>query len=254
MRRAFLVAAILLTACSGSSASAAAPTPSSATTTATGSPTLTPTSTPSTTPSPSSEPVHLPKGTPGSYRPDDEPGDVPAASLVPADATVTGTWFADARGGQTILVAFQRGSDPFASEHALLAWRRFGDVPHWRPVIAVDAPPSAGVLGITVTLGDATGDRSTDALAFESMGGSGACGTWRLLDLALATDVWDLESACDTTVAFTKEPVGLKTTEAVFKAGDSHCCPSKYRISQLEFEGTTMAVTSRTTKTSPIAP
>lgn len=253
MRRAFAALAVVFVGCTSSSAaqpSTSSPVPA----TSTSSPTSSPTSSVSISPSPSVKPVKLPRGTPKSYRPDDAPGDVPPASLVPSDATVAGTWFADTSSGATILVAFGRGIDMFASEQALLVWRRFDTNPHWRPVLAVDEPASQGVLGITVTLGDATGDRSLDALAFESTGGSGGCGTWRLLDLAAATDVWDLVAACDTQVAFSSHPAGLQMTEAVFKPGDAHCCPSRFRISQLAFDGSTMKVTSRRTEKAPIAP
>lgn len=253
MRRALAALAVVFVGCTSSSAlqpSTSSPPP----TTSPPSSTSSPSPSASTSPSPSVKPVKLPRGTPKSYRPDDAPGDVPAASLVPSDATVEGTWFADTSSGATILVAFTRGADVFGSEQALLVWRRFDANPHWQPVMAVDEPAGEGVLGITVTLGDATGDHSLDALAFESTGGSGGCGTWRLLDLAAATDVWDLVAACDTQVSFSSHPAGLQMTKAVFKPGDAHCCPSRYRISELEYEGDMMKVTSRRTEKAPIAP
>jgi hypothetical protein len=239
-RRATVAVLLLATACYGEDVPLVTGTPPTVTTVPP-SPTTT-----TMSPPPTVAPVELPRGTPASYRPDDEPGDVPPEALVPADAVVTGTWYERTAGGaDVILVAFSRGADPFASEHALLAWMRFADAPHWRPAIAVDERPRAGVLGITVETGDATGDGSPDALVFAATGGSGACGTRRLLDLATRDVVWVLAMTCDTSVTFTVDPAGLEMVEALFRTGDPHCCPSRLRTSQLEFDGETMVVTDR---------
>jgi hypothetical protein len=86
------------------------------------------------------------------------------------------------------------------------------------------------------TIGDATGDGSPDALTFEDTGGSGACGVWRVLDLAANAQVFERHT-CDTTIDLSADPVGLSVREAVFEEGDAHCCPSAFTISILEFGG-----------------
>ena len=253
MRRLAWIAvfASLSPACFGEDVPVGSITPSATLTTQPSSPSTTTIATNTETPPP--VPVDLPAGVPRRYGPDAEPGDLPLEELVPKDADVTGQWFATLSDGrQVVLVAFSRGGDVFGSEQALLEWVRSEDTPHWRPVFAVDEPPEAGVLGITVRTGDATGDGSPDALSFAATGGSGACGTWRLIDLSGAADVWDLVVACDTSLEFSTDPVGLSMTEAIFKPGDAHCCPSRFRISQLEFDGTTMIVTD--SHTEPASP
>jgi hypothetical protein len=103
-----------------------------------------------------------------------------------------------------------------------------------------------------VQLGEATGDDQPEALTFESIGGTGNCGGWRVVQLASAieTEIEPLDT-CDTEVQFSADPAGLTINEAIFKAGDAHCCPSRYRVRQLEWDGEAFEVTSREIHTVP---
>jgi len=92
-----------------------------------------------------------------------------------------------------------------------------------------------GVLEIHVVIGDATGDGSPDALTFEDTGGSGACGTWRVLDLMANAGVFE-RTTCDTVVEPSTDPVGLLVRKAIFQEGDAHCCPSSIRVSLLTLD------------------
>jgi hypothetical protein len=259
MRRAngFLVLLTILIACGGESVPLAGP----SSTTPPGSPSpsspspsdsmSSASSSPST--SPTSTPIVLPPGVPTAYAPDDEPGDVPAEALIPKNAEATGTAFPHFPGGEIgIVVTYARGDDPFAREQGLVVWRRFGRSPHWRATHGFHDAASAGVFGIQVQLGEATGDDQPEALTFESIGGTGNCGGWRLIQLgpAIETEVEPLDT-CDAQVEFSIDPVGLTLTEAIFKAGDAHCCPSRFRVTQLEYEGEGFEVTSRETQTVP---
>jgi hypothetical protein len=255
MRRAtgLLVLLFALVACGGESVPIAGPsstTPATSPSPADPSPSSSTSSPePSTSPTPTPSPIVLPPGVPATYAPDDEAGDVPPAALVPKHAEVTGTTFPHFPGGDVgIIVTYARGDDPFAREQGLVVWRRFGRSPHWRATFGFRDPASAAVFGIQVDVGEATGDGLPDALTFESVGGTGDCGGWRLiqLDAALETRVRPLYS-CDAQVEFTTDPVGLLVTEAVFKAGDAHCCPSRYRVTQLEWNGAAFEVTSKET-------
>lgn len=172
-----------------------------------------------------------------SYAQDVNAADLPAEALVPAGTTPTDSWPAIAPDGtQYALVAFAAPSDdPLRQARGLIVWRRFPDAPPWRPVYGLSDPADAGVVGIHTLIGDATGDGSPDALTFEDTGGSGACGTWRVLDLAANTDVFK-KKTCDATIDLSPDPVGLVLREAVFGQGDAHCCPSSTRISILTFD------------------
>lgn len=182
---------------------------------------------------------------PPTFGKDLAPGDMPVDALVPRKATAADEAFADTPEGQIVVVTFALGSDPFAQEHGLVVWRRSpGDSPPWRAVYGFADPPDAGVLGITVELGDATGDGSPDALTFESTGGSGACGRYRLVDLSAAASAYERD-VCDATIHFSTHPVGLLLREALFAPGDPHCCPSSFRVSQLEWNGKRFEVTSK---------
>ena len=137
-----------------------------------------------------------------------------------------------------MLVAFAAPSDdPLRQARGIIEWRRFGDSPPWRPVYGLSDPAVAGVLEIHTLIGDATADGSPDAITFEDTGGSGVCGTWRVLDLA-ANGVVFTRKTCDTTIDLSRDPVGLVVREAVFDQGDVHCCPSATKISILTFDET----------------
>ena len=187
--------------------------------------------------SPSIEPVGVPDGTPPSYDRDVDAANLPAGALVPPGAEPTGLWPAISPDGtQFALIAFAaKGGDPFRRARGLVLWRRFDDAPAWRAVFGVSDPPDAGVLDIQALIGDATGDGSPDAITFEDTGGSGGCGTWRVLDLAANADVFTKQT-CDTTIDLSPDPVGLVVREAIFAPNDAHCCPSSTKISILTFD------------------
>ena len=157
--------------------------------------------------------------------------------MVPPGTEPTDVWPAISPDGTRFaLIAFAAPSDdPFRQARGLVLWRRFDDAPAWRAVYGVTDPPGAGVLDIHALIGDATGDGSPDAITFEDTGGSGGCGTWRVLDLAANADVFTRET-CDTTIDLSPDPVGLVVRQAVFAPGDAHCCPSSMRISVLTFD------------------
>ena len=263
MRRAAAVLALAIAAagCRSGASTVAAPSPSPAPSVTTSSagptpspsrPSRTPRPTPSATTSPT--PAPLPAGVPSGYRPDDPAGEVPAEALVPAGATVTGSWFPRLPGAPsgTIVVTYASGDDPFAQEHGLVVWRRSATSPHWRPTVGYADRPRSGVLGIRVVLGDATGDGASDVLAFDGTGGTGDCGAWRIVqpvDASLAT-VFPL-GTCDTSVVVATDPAGLTATVAVFRPGDAHCCPSAFRISRLAWDGSAFVVTHRSVSPAP---
>jgi len=206
----------------------------------------------SATPSvpPSTAPVGVPAGTPASYGRDVDASRVPPDALVPSGATVTDVWYPTA--GPSILVAYARPSnDPLHQERGLVVWRRSaGSTDPWRPVFGFRDPAARGVIQIRATIGDATGDGSADALTFEDAGGSGVCGTWRVIDLAANASVFERKT-CDTTIDLSTDPIGLVIRAAVYAAGDAHCCPSSTKISVLRYDGssgwTTVSATEEPT-------
>jgi hypothetical protein len=239
MRRAIRVAALVLfaAACTQDPTVEPSPTITSPTPSPSGvPPTASTTAEPSPAPSPV-EPTGIPPGVPGSFDQDVEPSDVPPGSLIPPGTTPTDVWYADTPVAQTILVAYvEPGTDPLRQEHALVVWRRFEGLDDpWQPVFGLHDPPERGVLGIRALIGDATGDGSPDALTFEETGGSGACGTWRVLDLAANVQVFKRKT-CDATIDLSAEPIGLSVREAVYEPGDAHCCPSAMRTTVLTFD------------------
>jgi hypothetical protein len=212
--------------------------------------TVTPSATATVPVTPSPTPV-LPAGVPTSYAQNVAAGDVPLAALVPKNTTVDGSWYATMPSGDAIVVAYEDpSSDPFRAARGLVVWRRFDAAPFWRATFGLAHGADEGVLSIGVLLADLTGDGSTDALVMESTGGSGACGTWRVLDLAAGAQVWH-EALCDAQVVPSTDPVGLSLTEAVFKPGDSHCCPSASRTTILVYAGGTHW-TVASTKVTPL--
>jgi hypothetical protein len=256
MRRAIRAAAlvVLAAACTGeptAAPSASGPASSSPLSSPSGAPR---TASVSAEPSggPSIEPTGIPLGVPGSFDRDVEPSEVPPGSLVPPGTTATDVWYADTPVAQTILVAYvEPGTDPLRQEHALVVWRRFEGQPDpWRPVFGLRDPAERGVLAIRALMGDATADGSPDALTFEDTGGSGACGTWRVLDLAANVQVFKRKT-CDTTIDLSADPVGLSIREAVYGPGDAHCCPSAMRTSILTFDPATGDWIVASTETEP---
>ena len=187
------------------------------------------------TPSAASAPS-LPPGVPTSYPSDAAAGDVPLDALIPQGATAVGSWYATTPSGDAIVVVYATpGSQPLRAGRGLVVWRRTPGENQWRAVFGIDHAPDEGVLSIqTVATSDVTGDGSPDALVFEATGGSGGCGTWRVIDLAAGRQVY-ANSLCDARVAPSESPVGLTLTQAVFRPGDAHCCPSAMRTTVLTY-------------------
>jgi hypothetical protein len=241
-----LVFLVVGTACSGASVSPPTTTGSSAS-----SPSVGPSSPPPSSPSASTSPVSLPPGVPPTYGGDQAAGDVPPASLVAPGATVTGTWFAPQGELTSIAVAYSLSGEPLLQEHGLVVWNEYPDAPRWRAVFGFRDKPSAGVLGVQAQTGDATGDGLAEVLTFESTGGSGSCGTYRVIAPSNGSQIFD-ETVCDTVIEIATHPAGLQETAAVFGPGDAHCCPSAQKVTRLRYTGSRWKVVSTTTI--PIGP
>jgi hypothetical protein len=248
MRRTSIVAALLLaaaTACSGSAPeTSAAPTPHR---TRTHTPSRSHSPPVSVTPPPSAVPTGIPAGTPKSYSKDVGATKIRPQDLVPPGVTVTDAWSTTTTAGETAGVAYILPGDPLATPHGLVIWRRTpGTSPPWMPVFGLSTAAGAGVVQMETQLGEATGDGSDDALIFEGTGGSGACGTTLVIDLAANLQVFK-KTACDTVVGFSPKPVGLQIQQAIYAPSDSHCCPSAFQTTILTYSGTRFVVASRTT-------
>ena len=199
---------------------------------------------------PSASPLpELPAGLPPSFGDDVGPGDVPAAALIPLKAEVTGHWEAPTSAGDAIVVAWESpGSDPIRPDRGIAAWRRFADggAP-WRPVWGADYPSRRDPLvNLTTQIADVTGDGSADALVLAETGGSGACGTSTVIDLATGDAVYR-STGCDRTVTPSSDPVGLEIREAVYAPGDAHCCPSSVRTTVETYDGADWVTATATT-------
>ena len=115
-----------------------------------------------------------------------------------------------------------------------------GSAPRTRP--GAPSTPSrirrAGACsGSASTTGDLTGDAIPDVLSFEDVGGSGACGTYRVIATPRATRA--RSSAAKPATPRSRSRSGdLRIREAVFRADDPHCCPSAFRESALRWNGT----------------
>jgi hypothetical protein len=137
---------------------------------------------------------------------------------------------------EQVAVAYVIGDDPFAAEHGFALWQWFPDRPHWSVVFAFVDAVAEGVLGIRVDAGDATDDGHDDVLTFEETGGSGACGTWRVI-VGDADDTRQvlLRRTCD--AEFAISPGALELRMAVYRPDDAHCCPSAFRHVTFEWDG-----------------
>jgi hypothetical protein len=250
-------------ACSGPDEPAAAPSGTTAPTTMETTPSVTAT-TETSTPSPSPSPVvdadvRLPEGMPAIV---DDPAELASidagelTSLVPAGTSIA------SQVGPALGVASQPAAndpiavtwfdqDPPEGTNGLIVWLRFEDPPAWRAVYAFTDPPRKGVFGIRLDPGDVTGDRIPDLLTFEDVGGSGACGTYRVVATSEgdASEIFRRE-ACDTQIAISAGD--LRIREAVFHADDPHCCPSAFRESVLRWNGTSWdEISSEVTRNDP---
>jgi hypothetical protein len=94
----------------------------------------------------------------------------------------------------------------------------------------------SGVLAISAETTDLTGDGSADALIREETGGSGACATYRVVDLARGTPLWK-RAVCDAEIQPNPDPIGLFEVARIYGPEDAHCCPSSIRERVLTWNG-----------------
>lgn len=173
----------------------------------------------------------------------EDPADMDAISsgelspLVPSGAT-PGTSAVLARPGDPIdqiAVTWEAGEPPLGPT-GMIVWRLVDDGRSWRAVYAFTDPRNSGVFGIRIDQADVTGDEIADLLSFEDVGGSGACGTYRVV---ASTDGGASEilrrDVCDTQVQIAGGDLLLRA--AVFEADDPHCCPSAFRTTVLRWNG-----------------
>jgi hypothetical protein len=239
-----LVVAVAVAACDGDGRDVARPS-GSPTPSISPSPSPPASSSPSPSPSPTAQARPIPPAWASPIHEDLAPADLSDEALVPPDAEVTDRVTLQAGGGlpDQVAVAYVVGDDPFAAEHGFAVWQRFPEPPAWSVVLAFVDAPSEGVLGIRVQPGDATGDGHDDVLTFEDIGGTGACGTWRVI--AATADGADevlRRRTCD--AEFVIAPGGLDLREAVYESDDAHCCPSAFRYSTFEWNGERFVRTS----------
>jgi hypothetical protein len=142
---------------------------------------------------------------------------------------------------EQVTFAWRRGDDPFAQEQGFVVWQRSDQT--WVAVSAFTDRPDAGVLGISVQVGELTGDAIDEYLTFEQTGGSGACGRWRVISstAGAADEVFD-RTTCDTDIRIIGE--ALEMREAVYGPDDPHCCPSGFLASTFEWDGGGFALVS----------
>jgi hypothetical protein len=183
--------------------------------------------------------IRLPGDAPTTFAGALDPAQIPTAELLPPGANVTASWTMTPPQDPLALIAlaWARGSDPFSQEHGFVVWERFdGEAPPWRAVYGFTDPPSRGILAIQLSEGDLTHDGVEDVLTFEDAGGSGSCGTWRVIapSAGSAEQIYH-QPTCDTQVVNTGG--SLKIQQAVYKPGDAHCCPSSYLLTTLRWDG-----------------
>lgn len=227
---AVLACAFAAVACSGV---ASEPAPGGATSAASGPPPSATDPGPPEAPSPSVDPI--PEGA-MLVETDAGPDEVDARELAPSGTDPTGSWPGSTGGTDVVLVAVAGAGDAFSRDRALWRWTHRPDLGGWLGVELAAYPARKGVLGLDVTVVDVTGDGDDDGLAFALTGGSGACGTWTVYDLATNARLWSRD-LCDGAVDPSFAPVGLAVQESVYRAGDPHCCPSARRETILAYAG-----------------
>jgi hypothetical protein len=162
--------------------------------------------------------------------------DLPIEDLLPEGAELAGSWIAAGGAKEAVLVAWSRpSSDPFAVARGYAAFRREAELGQWWVVYRREIARRAGVLGVTAITADVTGDGAEDALVLEETGGTGACGTYRVIDLQAGEAIFE-RSVCDTRIDPSSRPRGLSIRTAVYGPDDPHCCPSAFRTTVLVYE------------------
>jgi hypothetical protein len=182
---------------------------------------------------------------PADYDDDVPASELPVNDLIPRGDQVTGVERAMTAGGEAVVIAFATPSpDPFAQARGFVVWRRTdGADPAWRAAYGLAHGKRDGVLAISTETTDLTGDGSDDALIREETGGSGACATYRVVDLAPGTPLWK-RSVCDAEIQPSPEPIGLFEVARIYGPEDAHCCPSSIRERVLTWNGNRFRVVS----------
>jgi hypothetical protein len=257
MRRlAAVLALVLVTLSCGGGNGAPSPSATAATTspntsaTATASPTPSTSSSPSASPSPTVQPtLRLPADAPTELSDPAGVAQVVAGDvtpLVPPGSTVMSTSFTGGESAsplEQVAFTWRRGEDPFAAEQGFVVWQRFETDPPWRAVYAFTDAPSEGVLAVDLETMDITRDQIPDFLTLERSGGSGDCGTWRVIvPAAGGTSEVFRRTGCDMQIDIVGDH--LEMHEAVYRPRDPHCCPSAYRITTFEWDGQAFVETS----------
>jgi hypothetical protein len=233
------ILAIAGAACSGSDEPIRIPSGTTAPTTTQTMPSPTPSTEPSSPdPGPAEDPdVRLPEGMPAIVDDADDlaliaSGDL--TPLLPPGASHTSRVALRDPIEQIVLTWSDGG--PLRRRNGLIVWQRSEDE-GWHAVYALTDPARLGVFGIRVDVGELTDDAIADVLSFEDVGGSGACGTYRVIASSPgdANEIFRRD-ACDTQMVISGGD--LRIREAVFHADDPHCCPSAFRESTLRWNGT----------------
>jgi hypothetical protein len=199
---------------------------------------------PSLSPSPAPSVDLEPGEMPTTFAVDADPAELVPDDLIPVGADVTGEWFAFTDDGVMVLVAWaEPGADVSRLPRGFAVWRRSASPPHWRVSVVERRTAEDGVQEIQVSTADVTGDGSDDAVVFEGVGGSGACGRWAVIDLVQGEETYRRE-LCDARIdpGPPRSP-GLVLTESVYRPGDAHCCPSAMRATTLTWTGRRWRVT-----------
>jgi hypothetical protein len=200
--------------------------------------------TPSVEPSP--PPAAIPEGVPAAYGADVPARDLPVDELIPPGDEVTGVDRASTGDGEAVVIAFATpGPDPFRQARGFVVWRREpGSDPPWRATFGLAHGKREGVLAIAVDATDLTDDGSDDALIREETGGTGACATYRVVDLAAGAPIWQ-RSVCDAQIQPNPDPIGLFEVARIYGPDDPHCCPSAIRERVLAWDGDRFTVVSQ---------
>jgi hypothetical protein len=230
-------------ACRSSADEPVATGPASTTTAASTSPDSSEEPTPSVVATP--PPAAIPAGVPATYDEDVPARELPVDALVPPGDEVTGVDRATVHDGEAVVVSLATpGPDPLAQARGFVVWRRTtGADPPWRATHGVAHGRRSGVLAISAETTDLTGDGSTDALIREETGGSGACATYRVIDLASGAPLWK-RAVCDAEIQPNPDPIGLFEVARIYGPEDAHCCPSSIRERVLTWNGARFQVVS----------
>ncbi|HLB62671.1 MAG TPA: hypothetical protein VJN50_08070 [Actinomycetota bacterium] len=206
-------------------------------------PTLEPTESPTGFPTPIPPAWAEPIESQGIY-----PVVIPNRRFAPPGAEVADVWHVPKAAGipDQVVAAWFRGADPLRQRWGLALWQAYPDERAWRVTYAFEDRVERGVLGITATFGDLTADGHDEILTFESTGGSGGCGAWRVLatddDTLITDEIWH-EQTCDAQVEI--DAGRLVVAEAVYEPEDAHCCPSRRRTTALAWTGDRFEVETR---------